>query len=372
MAQDHLENLAVLLAQESTAILDEWRKRVRALPVAQSLERPQLDNLVPQLMREIVEAIASQRTDAIARAQLHTPPAHARERLHAGFDLVEIVFEYAALRDGLHDQAEARGLVLAGESRKLIDGVIDGALAEAVREYGLQRAAQAQERRSEYLSFVTHDLKTPLSAIANAATTLGVMCEATGQTDDLEAMIDNILRNVKRLHVLIGSILDEEENVTTATLAVDKRDVLLRPLVDQVLETLCTLSDKAKTAVVNEVPPTLVVPADGDLLRRVFENLLSNAFRHAHSTVVVVGADTIAGGDTASCWVRDQGTGVPAEHIGNLLREKGRGKGSPSGGLGIAIAKRIVVAHGGRLTIQCEHDEGVTFAFTLPLASPQV
>jgi len=94
---------------------------------------------------------------------------HGLQRLWIGFDVVEVVAEYNALRAALLDFYERHSLSLAGHSAYIVNEVIDTAIALAMKSYADEKVAELQRFRAERLSFVTHDLKTPLSAIHAAA-----------------------------------------------------------------------------------------------------------------------------------------------------------------------------------------------------------
>ena len=101
-----------------------------------------------------------------------SPPAHGLQRLQEAFDIEEVVAEYNILRGCIHDLADDNGLTLQGKPFHIVNRVLDHAIGLALQTYATQRALEVQRRREEYLAFVAHDLRTPLSAISMAGKVL--------------------------------------------------------------------------------------------------------------------------------------------------------------------------------------------------------
>jgi two-component system OmpR family sensor kinase/two-component system sensor histidine kinase BaeS len=111
----------------------------------------------------------------------------------------------------------------------------------------------------------------------------------------------------------------------------------------------------------------VAAPIDVDPLRvgEVLSNLLSNALRHTPSGgSITVSADADAHG--VAFTVADTGTGIPPDVLPHVFDRFAKGEGSPGAGLGLAIAKSLVEAHGGELTAESEPGRGTTMRFVLP------
>src|SRR5262245_19510012 len=115
MSIGSLNRLGGLILAERDALMAEWRSQVRALPAAANLDRPTLDDHIPQFLEELAEALQSSVEVSIAEAVVDsTPPAHGLQRLEDGFDIEEVVAEYNILRGCIHDLAEEHRVEIRG------------------------------------------------------------------------------------------------------------------------------------------------------------------------------------------------------------------------------------------------------------------
>jgi len=364
-----LDELANLIADERDTLLAQWRQQVCRLPTAQGLAAPALDDHVPDLLDELSAALASLSDETLADVVLQgTPPAHGRQRLHDGFDIVEVVAEYNILRGCIHDLAERHGLHLRGKAFHILNRVFDEAIGIAVQTFATQQALEVQRRREEYLAFVAHDLRTPLNAISLAAGALTRELMGAENNPAMTRMLKTLQRNEQRLEELVANVLKESDHVgTDAAIAVQARTFDLWPLVEAVVRDLQPVTDTAGTQVTNSVPDDLVVYGDAGLLRRVFQNLVANAINFTPRGEVTIGAKSGGTGGSVECWVRDDGAGIPADRLERIF-EKGETDSDQAGatGLGLPIVKAFVEAHGGSVTVESKEGEGSTFRFELP------
>jgi len=203
---DMLDQLAQLIEQQRDALLAAWREKVRALPAARDLDVPTLNDHIPDLLVELAKALRSGSDETIAQALLEgSPPAHGLQRVKDAFDIEEVVAEYNILRGCLHDLAERNGLSMRGKPFHVLNRVLDGAIGSAVRAFAIQKALEVQNRREEYLAFVAHDLRTPLSAIGLSARLIEMLlARDKTQTPELSQKFKTLKRNVQHLQDLIG------------------------------------------------------------------------------------------------------------------------------------------------------------------------
>ena len=130
------------------------------------------------------------------------------------------------------------------------------------------------------------------------------------------------------------------------------------------------LAGNGSTRLVNEVPPELRVYADANLAARVFQNLIANGIAHTQLGEVVIGARESASGDAVEVWVRDNGTGIPAQKLERVFEKyETDHKEEHGAGLGLAIVKAFVEAHGGTVSVQSKPGAGSEFRVTLPNAT---
>jgi signal transduction histidine kinase len=249
--------------------------------------------------------------------------------------------------------------------------VFDRAIAVALKAYSDQRAAEVKARRDEYLAFVAHDLRTPLSAISLAGRVLERTLLDPSANAESARMLGALRRNVQQLEVLVRKVLEESSAVgDDATVNLQRRDFYLWPLVEALIEDLRVVSQASSTRVLNQVPDDLLVYADASLLRRILQNLIANAIKHTPRGEVSIGAAPDEAGGGVVCWVRDDGSGIAEAQLGNIFA-KGEtdSPGSGATGLGLAIVKTFTEAHGGVVTVESTPGQGSTFRLTLPGAS---
>lgn len=366
-----LENLAALVRKERENLLFEWRRQTRELPSARHLDVPALNDHVPGLLDELTTAldaacISQDAPDALPRdnAQIH-----GLERLYAGFDIEEVVAEYNILRGCLHDLADQNGIYLQGEPFHIINRVFDHEIGLALQTYANQRALEVKQRREEYLSFVAHDLYTPLFAISLAGRSLERNLPKNGYTADSALMLQTLRRGVHQLEGLVHQVLEENSNLEAeAGLKLVRREFDLWPHVEALIEDLQNLADASGTQLINEVPIDLTVYADAGLLTRIFQNLIGNSIKYTPNGKVVVGARELPEDGLIECWVSDNGSGIPADLIDKVFDKGETDPSTTEGtGLGLAIVTTLTEAHGGKATVESTEGEGATFRLTFPV-----
>lgn len=377
MTLSTLQTLADLVRHDGNALLLAWRMQVRQLPSASHLDTPTLNDHIPDLLEELASALEAspERTipEALAEA---SPTAHGLQRLQDAFDIEEVVAEYNILRGCIHDMATEHRVNLQGRPFHVINRIFDNAIGQAVQTFATQQALEVRQRREEYLSFVAHDLRTPLFAISLTGRSLERSLSGQTLGDDTQRILKSLRRNVQQLQDLIGKVLEENTNLLADSgVKVELRWFDLWPLVEALLDDLDTVAAAAHTKVLNQVPDDLVMFADARLLRRVFQNLIGNAIRFSPGGEVIVGAQATVGQGIVECWVSDNGQGIAAELIDKVFDkgESGGEDGTGSGlGPGLAIVKTFIEAHDGRVTVESVMGQGSKFHFTIPVQATPI
>ena len=369
MSLENLNKLAALIRRESDALLAEWRREVRQLPVAQHLDVPTLNDHLPELLEELGGELEASSDETMIEAGLkECPVVHGLERLRIGFDIEEVVAEYNALRSIIQNLAERHGLSLYGKANHIVNRVIDGSIGLAVKTYATQKALEVQQRREEHLSFVAHDLRTPLSSIAMAAKLLGTNLPGEAKDERAAMLLETLQRNVTRLNALVVKVVQEETNLkANAEGKLERREIKLRALIAELVGDLHPLAETLNTNLINNVSEEMTAFADANLLTLVFQNLISNAINYTPNGEISVGAREIKEGVAVECWVSDNGAGIPAERLEKVFEKLETDPDKKEGmGLGLAIVRQIVEAHGGQVTVDSKLGQGSTFRFTLP------
>jgi signal transduction histidine kinase len=280
-----------------------------------------------------------------------------------------VVAEYNILRGCIHDLADRNGLRLQGRPFHVLNRVLDGAIGSAVRSFATQEAIEVQHRREEYLAFVAHDLRTPLSAVTLSARILELLLKREGsETPETTRKFKTLNRNLQHLEDLIAKVLEENTNLETETgVKLERRRFDLWPLVEALIHDLHPVAGTDSTRLNNVVPEDFVVYADANLLRRVFQNLIANAISYTPRGEVVIGASVTDDGGTAECFVRDNGEGIPEDRCRTVFDKHETDPERQGGlGLGLAIVKTFVEAHDGVVNVESELGVGSIFRFTLP------
>lgn len=363
----NLRLLATTILEEREKILARWREQVRTLPSAARLDMPALNDHIPGWIAELAACLltVSEMPDGTSTAS--SPMAHGLQRFEDGFDIEEVVAEYNILRDCVHELAERDTVDLRGPGRRFVDRVFDDSIAAAVKAFAESQAREVQRRRAEYLAFVAHDLRTPLSAITFAAYLLEQRLNKEGVDAEIARLLKLLGRNARQLEGLVGNVLAENTQLLTELgVTLERRRFDLWPVVENMLQDLHPIAAKAGTRMVNQVPDDLELNADANLLRRILQNLITNAIAYAPAGEVTVGALDPGSGEPVELWVSDTGAGIPPElidHVFDALETDPQRNGL---GLGLAIVKAFVEAHDGKVWVESVVGEGSTFRFTLP------
>ena len=224
-------------------------------------------------------------------------------------------------------------------------------------------AAEAERLRTALLSSLSHDLRTPLGAIEGAASAL-LAGDATPEPVRRE-LAGTVLEEARRMHRLVANLLDMVR-LESGELAVTREWHVVRDLVGVALHRMDqVLAGHEVTVYVPDDLP--LVPVDEILVEQALVNLLDNAAKHTPpGTPLEVGARSLRG--TIEIWVADRGPGLPPGDPARLFDKFERGGATVTGaGLGLSIARGIVVAHGGRIWAEARPGDGAIFRFTLPI-----
>jgi two-component system phosphate regulon sensor histidine kinase PhoR len=368
MTLKSLDRLATALVDKRDALMLRWRERIRDLPSAKHLDVPTLNDHIPGWIEVLAKSLQTTSAATGDNPQSEKIPlAHGVQRYEDGFDIEEVVAEYSIMRDCVHELAETLGVDLSGAARRAVDTAFDEAIAGAVKTFAESQARSVQRRRAEHLAFIAHDLRTPLSAITFSAHILQQRLGAPSEDAETSRLLRTLARNTTHLDALVSQVLKENTQLLTELDAkIERRRFDLWPMVEILAQDLLPLAAKSATRIVNRVPDDLEVCADAGLLRRVFQNLVTNALAYAPGGEVTLGARDLAPEDSVECWVTDNGEGIPPDRIGKVFEALETDPGRDGIGLGLAIVKTFVEAHDGKVTVESVQGQGATFRFTLP------
>ena len=221
--------------------------------------------------------------------------------------------------------------------------------------------------RRDFIANISHELKTPLSAIRGYTETL-----RDGALDEPEAsqrFLGRILQQCSRLQTLLEDLLtlSRLENLEGQ---LELQPVELRDILDDCLETLAPQISERQIQLEVDVPSLPIQTGDPEALQRLFINLLENAIKYNRSGGRVTVRLRPSSGMVV-LEVDDSGIGIPATSIDRVFErfyrvDKGRSRDEGGTGLGLAIVKHVAQLHGGRVEVESHLGEGSTFRVYLP------
>jgi two-component system phosphate regulon sensor histidine kinase PhoR len=261
-----------------------------------------------------------------------------------------------------HDR---RALAVSARSLRAPDGTFAGA---ALSYHDVTDLVRAVRSREEFVASVSHELRTPLSSVLGH---LEILLDDEDLESPLARRLGVVQRNAVRLRHLVADLLgaQQRDGVLLAPASTDLAE-LVREALDAVAAT-ATVRDVTLEA---HLPAVLVAEVDADRVRQVVDNLVSNALKYTdQGGSVVVRLEAAEG--AVRLVVSDTGIGIAPEEVERVFEPYFRAgtaleRLAPGIGLGLGIARDIVVAHGGTLTVGSEPGRGSEFTVTLPVEQP--
>jgi signal transduction histidine kinase/DNA-binding response OmpR family regulator len=259
----------------------------------------------------------------------------------------------------------------SGHDKQLLLALADYAAIAIENAHLYEKVRQADQAKSEFVSFVAHELRTPLTSIRGYADLL-----AKGTVGPLaprqEEFICTILRNVERMQVLISDLRDVCR-IETGQLLLEMKPVRLTESLENALQATRGQIEARSQRLTVEVPENLpLVHADPARLAQILINLLSNAHKYTPEGGHIRVRAWLQNG-YVHCDVTDTGIGISPEDQARLFTKFFRSEDpvvreTPGTGLGLCIVKSLVELQGGEIKVKSQPGKGTIFAFTMPVA----
>lgn len=389
-------NLSQLLHQKADTIVNNWVRAVYSdteIKSNNSLPYVSVKNHIPHLLTAMANII-SQSTEDDVKSLIWASLEHSTERVKFGFKPTEIAREYHLLRQEVLSALEtdlqfATGIEVI-RVVKLIDAVIDEAIAQAFVSYTQERVLEMEQLQNqliltneelnrlvnatqENLSHLAHELKTPLHSIINYSDLFLRQVRKRSELNESLPSIENIervLRNGRQLICLINSAL-ELSRCEAGKMQLRLVNSSVKCVINSAIEMMEPLAQAKELSIIVDctLAPDQVIT---DLLRlqQIITNLLSNAIRYTESGTITLACYTLS----ETKWmivIIDTGIGIPEQEQSRVFEPFYRGASSAgkpdSTGLGLPIVKQLVKLMQGEILLESEVGVGSTFTVILPL-----
>ena len=241
--------------------------------------------------------------------------------------------------------------------------------------HDVTREKQIQQMKNDFVSHVSHELKTPLASITAYSEML-----VDGEANDEQTRREfySVIQNqAKRLSRLIEDILNTSR-IESGLIKVNKETLSLTMLIEEQLQMIKSCAEEKNIEIIGQKPIVFdQVYVDKDMMSQVIINLLSNAVKYTRpGGTVKIETEVDETSSVARVFVSDTGVGIPEDDIEHVFdkfyRVGANNKQAKGTGLGLNLVKQIVeTVHDGRVFVKSRVGEGSTFGFELPLARRQ-
>lgn len=242
----------------------------------------------------------------------------------------------------------------------------------------LTKLNRLENIRQDFVANVSHELKTPITAIKGYVETL--LDGALDDEDNARRFLNIVVRQANRLDAIVDDLL----TLSRIEVRENKEDILLAisevgPVLESALQTCAVNADEKDIVIEVECDEELHAPINQPLLEQAVINLLNNAIAYSpHGTLISLrcqGSRNSQGEHLVQFSVTDNGPGIAKEHLPRLFErfyrcDKARSRDQGGTGLGLAIVKHIAHAHKGSIEVESTPGKGSTFTITIPGVAP--
>lgn len=333
------------------AVLDRWERDVREhVDGAREVAGPVLINTLPAFFDNLAEAVTPSYPRANATSNTNAAAVHGGERARmTTFKPDQIVHEYQLFKRAVLGVAQENGIELNADERASVEHSVDCAARESIREF----TAMHEDMRQRLAAGLSHDMRSPLAVIANAAHLIGMSSDLAGE----QAMSAKIAANAKRLEQMMEELLDALTFERTEKLPLSLSRFDMRELALSVQQEFNSL----RAGAVEVSGSSVMGYWCHNSMCRALENLVVNAFKYGDGQPIRINVDDTRGRLMVS--VHNTGEPIPPEQhgriFGYLRRESGAGKAG--WGIGLPFVRAVAESHGGSAAVDSSAAGGTTF-----------
>ncbi|WP_032122844.1 HAMP domain-containing sensor histidine kinase [Clostridium amazonitimonense] len=223
----------------------------------------------------------------------------------------------------------------------------------------IEETTKAENTKSELITNVSHDLKTPLTSIMGY---LGLLKDGKYEDEDqMKDYLDIAFNKSQKLKILIEDLF-EYTKLSNKGIPLNKENVSFNELIEQLIYELVPVAEENEIILHKDIEPSkILVNIDGDKMVRVFENLLMNAIKYSYKPGTVY-IELYREGNKAILCISNRGDSFSDSDLGKVFDrfyrvEKSRNSSKGGSGLGLAISKSIVELHGGNIWAECQGND---------------
>jgi PAS domain S-box-containing protein len=337
-------------------------QQLRGYTPQEVLEQRYLDTVVP----ETADALQKQIQDGLERYQNdpsnsnHHKVIFQQFRKDGSLVWIESTFRF---RKTVNGETEAVGISRNVSERK----EIEFQLAEKNRSLN-----ELMITKDRFFSIIAHDLRSPLSGFLGITEYFAMECDNLN-SDETHQMANTLHKSAVELFALLENLL-QWSKMQQGLMSLDAKALSIHEESNQVLSSMCNITESKNINVISDVPSSLIVFADKYMTQSILRNLISNAvkFTNQGGEIHITAKQTTQG--MAEISIRDTGIGIDQQNLHQLFSptakivRKGT-EGESSSGLGLLLVKQFVERNGGDIMVNSEVNKGSTFSFSLPLSN---
>ncbi len=370
--------LSTFIRENIEVILQEWEDFAESLHVLAEANKLKLRDHAEQMLTVICtdldtyqnesESVAKSKGNAPVVAADTAAETHAEDRLNSGLTIEELTAEYRALRSSvlrLWQRRVKSSDELATQDMVRFNEAIDQALTESVARY----SSMMRDSQNVFLAILGHDVRNPLGAIRMGAQFLLHDETLPAQYHTVAA---RIVGSTKRVTEIVSDLIDYSTGNLGSGMPIKPAPIDFGPECHQVVDEIRSVHPERVIEL--NLSGSLQVVWDGARMNQALSNLVANAVQHGVKDQPVW--VTIKGGEEVEFSVQNMGSAIepsrmramfdPAKHIAIRSASERSGSAADNLGLGLYIAREIVTAHGGAISVTSTESSGTSFTVTLP------